>query len=101
MKNFERLKMIEDCTIDHYTWFPILIDLNNRLQRIDPDYRLISVKEKFGELRFRYQTEYYLRPSMDKWVALAEEQCWNATEQSRLFDRVAPKPSLPYEGFKW
>ncbi len=33
-------------------WYPILAELDERLREIDPDYRVLQVKEKFGTLRF-------------------------------------------------
>jgi hypothetical protein len=33
-------------------WYPILAELEGRLREIDPDYRVLQVKEKFGTLRF-------------------------------------------------
>lgn len=33
-------------------WYPILARLEQRLRQIDPDYRVLQIKEKFGTLRF-------------------------------------------------
>ena len=33
-------------------WYPILVRLEERLGGIDPDYRVLQIKEKFGTLRF-------------------------------------------------
>jgi len=32
-------------------WYPILVRLEERLGVIDPDYRVLQIKEKFGTLR--------------------------------------------------
>lgn len=33
-------------------WWPLLVRLDQRLARLDPDYDIVQVKEKFGGLRF-------------------------------------------------
>jgi hypothetical protein len=44
-------------------WYPLLLDLDADLARIDPDYVVVQVKEKFATLR------YYIRPdSADRGV---------------------------------
>ena len=39
-------------------WFPLLADLDDTLRAIDPRYRILQVKEKYGWLRF-----YAYRPA--------------------------------------
>lgn len=41
-------------------WYPIILDLDQDLGAIDPDYQLVQVKEKFGRLR------YYVEPEPGK-----------------------------------
>ena len=38
-------------------WYPILEDLENKLSYLDPDYKIAQVKEKFGTLRFYFDTD--------------------------------------------
>ena len=38
-------------------WYQIVLDCDKELTKLDPDYKLHQVKEKFGELR------YYIRQS--------------------------------------
>mgnify|MGYP003349248341 CR=1 FL=1 len=33
-------------------WFPILVEANEQLEFIDPNYEIHQIKEKFGTLRF-------------------------------------------------
>jgi hypothetical protein len=33
-------------------WYPLLIELNEKLAQIEPDYEIHQVKEKFGTLRY-------------------------------------------------
>ena len=39
-------------------WYPILARLEERLQQIDPDYRVHQIKEKFGTLRFYFSSRH-------------------------------------------
>lgn len=38
-------------------WLHIVEELEARLSQLDPDYRVLQVKEKFGGLRFYYETD--------------------------------------------
>jgi hypothetical protein len=40
-------------------WYPLVIAVDNQLARLDPDYQVHQIKEKFGTLR------YYIWPSSD------------------------------------
>ncbi len=40
-------------------WYPILVRLEERLGEIDPDYRVLQIKEKFGTLRFYLAGRHY------------------------------------------
>lgn len=58
-------------------WVPIIERLNRDLLNMDPDYRVIQVKEKFGELRYYFDsrtTPTVLR-LMNQRVAQAESEC--------------------------
>lgn len=39
-------------------WYPILAELEGRLREIDPDYRVLQIKEKFGTLRFYWTSRH-------------------------------------------
>jgi hypothetical protein len=43
-------------------WYQIIVDCDNELTAIDPDYSILQIKEKFGGLR------YYMSPSNDTTV---------------------------------
>ncbi|OBK02807.1 hypothetical protein A5637_16260 [Mycolicibacterium fortuitum] len=63
-------------------WYPIVIELDQQLAAIDPDYELHQVKEKLGGLRYYYRTEVEgARKRMDELVDAAEEQCEVTCEQ--------------------
>lgn len=74
-------------------WYKILEDLDNKLSYLDPDYRIVQVKEKFGTLRFYFDTDIHglTRSIMFDCVRAAEfassytcEYCGNS--QGRLQD---------------
>jgi hypothetical protein len=43
-------------------WYQIIVDCDNELTAIDPNYKVLQIKEKFGGLR------YYMSPSNDTTV---------------------------------
>ena len=54
-------------------WYAIIVQLDQELAQIDPDYVVRQVKEKLGGLRYYYATERAdLRPAMDRLVRGAE-----------------------------
>lgn len=55
-------------------WDDILIKLDERLSKCDPDYRIVQIKEKFGSLRFYYHSDKPVddRRLMDMYVQAAE-----------------------------
>ena len=72
-------------------WFTLVELLHDFLQSIDPDYKLMQVKEKFGSLRFYYYTTFPIKSpeatAMDRLVRFAEalsartcEECGNPGE---------------------
>ena len=36
-------------------WYQIVVDCNNLLTEIDPDYQIAQIKQKFGGLRYYFQ----------------------------------------------
>lgn len=62
-------------------WYQLVIDCDRELSLFDPNYKIIQVKEKFGELR------YYIKPSetcyeprrlhdiISKYEEIAEKTC--------------------------
>lgn len=42
-------------------WYKLVLDCHLELVKIDPDYRVLQIKQKFGELR------YYYEPSQEYW----------------------------------
>lgn len=52
-------------------WYPILARLEERLNQLDPDYRVHQIKEKFGTLRFYWEGDI---PDGDAIVDEAEAE---------------------------
>lgn len=62
-------------------WFQIIMDLHNDLVRIDPNYRIFQIKEKFGGLRFYYSASTKeLQETMQPYVNLAERRSFGRCE---------------------
>lgn len=61
-------------------WFPIIEKLNRDLLNLDPDYRVFQVKEKFGDLRYYYETGTTptVRFMMESRVREAELEAYGA-----------------------
>jgi hypothetical protein len=60
-------------------WYKIICETDEMLSYIDPDYEIHQVKEKFGTLRFYYQSNTYSYDSiqvkvMDALVGRAEQR---------------------------
>jgi len=74
-------------------WYQIVIDCDDELSEIDPNYSLLQVKEKFGGLR------YYFQPSnsdfrekmdavVDKYEKLAAQTCELTGEHGVLMKSI-------------
>jgi hypothetical protein len=57
-------------------WEKIVVDCNEELSKIDPNYKILQVKEKFGDLRFYFEpsdkSNEDLRKKMNDVVAKHE-----------------------------
>lgn len=55
-------------------WYKILEEIDNKLSYLDPNYRVAQIKEKFGTLRFYFDTdvEGLIRDIMYDCVRAAE-----------------------------
>lgn len=54
-------------------WYKILEELDNKLSYLDPEYKINQIKEKFGTLRFYFDTsaDSPIRDIMDDCVSAA------------------------------
>lgn len=59
-------------------WLPLLAALNAKLRVLDPDYRVVQAKEKFGGLRFYTSRSLTgeVRKAFDGLVSQAESASW-------------------------
>lgn len=39
-------------------WYEIIVRANNKIKFIDPEYKICQIKEKFGTLRYYYESKY-------------------------------------------
>ncbi len=63
-------------------WYPIIVELDQQLAAIDPDYELHQCKEKFAGLRYYFSTaRTELRARMNSLVAAAEKRCASCCEE--------------------
>ena len=66
-------------------WYQIVVDCDNLLTEIDPDYKIAQIKQKFGGLRYYFQpssTEYNdeLWEKMNAVVHTYEDIAWVTCE---------------------
>ena len=69
---------VEDVEFVGQGWNNILLELHENLTKINPDYRIVQVKEKMGGLRF-YLAES--TPEMNKHVDEAERASMKTCEE--------------------
>jgi len=67
-------------------WFPLIQRLHNDILKIDPDYKIYQIKEKFGGLRF------YYAPSNPEFCEQINGLIRNAERISLLTCEVTGKP---------
>lgn len=89
----------------NHPWYVFIWRLNNELSKIDPDYTLIQVKEKFDRLRFYYRaspgTPVSSKRRMSEAVLRESERIDRFERAREHFNRAAVPPSTGYEGIKW
>lgn len=69
-------RMVNDKSLPGPGWYDLIIKCNNRLSILDPEYKILQIKEKFGGLRYYYQTSTpYISSleAMKRYVSQAEE----------------------------
>lgn len=73
-------------------WLPILLKLNDDLTAIDPDYRIVQVKEKFGGLRY-YIESVSKMAELEAVVRVAEAEAARTCELCGSRANVSTAPS--------
>lgn len=77
-------RMSGDDSLPGPGWNHILAQLNAKLSMLDPDYKILQIKEKFGTLRFYYETNitlFSIKEAMDRYIRYAEVQSSKTCEQ--------------------
>ncbi len=74
-------------------WYPVVIALDRQLADLDPGYRVLQVKEKFGTLRYYWQPD---ETNPSEAVRTRGEELVNAAEalSGRTCDECAAMGSL-------
>lgn len=77
-------RMSGDDSLPGPGWNHILAQLNAKLSMLDPDYKILQIKEKFGTLRFYYETNttlFSIKEAMDRYIRYAEIQSSKTCEK--------------------
>lgn len=73
-------------------WFPIVVEIHERLVAVDPDYEVHQVKEKFGKLCYYFRAsdtvDKHTKALMSELVADAESRCATICEACGARDAV-------------
>ena len=60
-------------------WGPIVMECHRQLKHLDPGYRISQIKQKFGGLRYYFDSSYdfenIIHDVMDSVVQAAEARC--------------------------
>ena len=73
-------------------WYQIIVDIDRKLAKLDPNYSIHQVKEKFGGLRFYFEptssVDARAREEMRKIVGRGEAEAAKTCEQCGTNQRV-------------
>ena len=75
-------------------WYAIVDQTTAQLKELDPDFKIIQIKEKFGGLRYYYQpkkTNASTRVQMDAVIARAERAAEETCEDCGAAGRTRSK----------
>jgi hypothetical protein len=70
-------------------WYRLILDLDDKINSIEPNYKIDQIKEKFGGLRFYYDQlsiDEDNRERVAKLVDAAEEQAYTICEVCGVAD---------------
>jgi len=86
-------RMTYDKSMPGDGWTDLIIECHRKLIILDPEYRILQIKEKFGSLRYYFDTdvkEPAVKEAMYRYVKYAEnsskivcEKCGGASEIKR------------------
>ena len=79
----------------NFGWFSLVTTLHKKIKHIDPTYRIIQIKQKFGSLRYYIETQYAYgtieRSIIDSLISHAEMRSVNMCEQCESFGTMITK----------
>jgi hypothetical protein len=61
-------------------WHPLIISIHQEIEKIDPDYTILQIKEKYGGLRFYYATNSRRHNQIDRKVHYYEDKSYEVCE---------------------
>lgn len=61
-------------------WYPLIISIHQELIKIDPNYKILQIKEKFGGLRFYYVSNSKRHFQIDRIVHYYENKSYETCE---------------------
>ena len=61
-------------------WLPMVVELDESLAKIDPDYKIDQIKEKFGGLRFYISSDANRMREMYDLIDIAEGKSFETCE---------------------
>jgi NMD protein affecting ribosome stability and mRNA decay len=65
-------------------WNDSVIECHEKLMKFDPNYSILQIKEKFGGLRYYFETKTKHRKEMQNIVDVYEKQ-FNKKDSERFF----------------
>ena len=87
-------RMTADKSLPGRGWNKIIIKCNRKLEMLDPDYKIFQIKEKFGTLRYYYETNVKItsvKEAMERYVRQAElesaQTCEYCGSEGKLMSR--------------
>ena len=82
-------------------WFPLIERLHNDILKIDPDYKIYQIKEKFGGLRYYYSpSNPSQRDKMDAIVSKYEKICGMTCEVTGKHGSLMRNGTKPFSRVK-
>lgn len=84
---------VEGQTEAYPGWASIIRYIDKQLSDIDPDYKVLQIKEKFGGLRYYYVTDHQNYKEMQKIVTDAENESFRTCDNCGTKENVETKPN--------
>lgn len=79
-----KARMVDDKSLPGSGWYQIIATLNRKLEMLDPEYKIFQIKEKFGSLRYYYESDVKIsavKEAMNRYIRYAEMQSIQTCEE--------------------